>query len=187
MNPAHLENVIGEVSSATSDQALNALEIAHSAFAKWQNVSAEERAKCLEKAADLLEERMKELIYILIVEAGKILSDAIAEVREAIDFLRYYAMIAKNELSDWKKLPGPTGEDNFIFLKAEEFSYAYHRGIFRSLSSLGRSQLHLQQVMQCWQNRQSKRRLLPTKLLRYYMKLGYQRMCYTSFLGMVDI
>jgi RHH-type proline utilization regulon transcriptional repressor/proline dehydrogenase/delta 1-pyrroline-5-carboxylate dehydrogenase len=50
VNPAHLENVIGEVSSATSTQALNALEIAHSAFTKWQNISAEERAKCLEKA-----------------------------------------------------------------------------------------------------------------------------------------
>ncbi|WP_264682613.1 MULTISPECIES: bifunctional proline dehydrogenase/L-glutamate gamma-semialdehyde dehydrogenase PutA [unclassified Wolbachia] len=126
VNPAHLENVIGEVSSATSAQALNALEIAHSAFTKWQNVSAEERAKCLEKAADLLEERMKELIYILIVEAGKILSDAIAEVREAIDFLRYYAMIAKNELNDWKKLPGPTGEDNFIFFEG--------RGVFLCIS-----------------------------------------------------
>ncbi|NUX01717.1 bifunctional proline dehydrogenase/L-glutamate gamma-semialdehyde dehydrogenase PutA, partial [Wolbachia endosymbiont of Madathamugadia hiepei] len=117
VNPAHLESVIGEVSNTTSDQALNALEIAHSAFAKWQNVSAEERAKHLERAADLLEERMKELIYILIVEAGKILSDAIAEVREAVDFLRYYAMIAKNELNNWKRLPGPTGEDNFIFFE----------------------------------------------------------------------
>ncbi|GFT09644.1 bifunctional protein PutA, partial [Nephila pilipes] len=95
VNPAHLENVIGEVSNTTSAQVLNALEIAHNAFTEWQNVSAEKRAKCLEKAADLLEERMKELIYILIVEAGKILSDAIAEVREAVDFLRYYATIAK--------------------------------------------------------------------------------------------
>ncbi|MDG7052396.1 MAG: bifunctional proline dehydrogenase/L-glutamate gamma-semialdehyde dehydrogenase PutA [Wolbachia endosymbiont of Alcedoecus sp.] len=126
VNPAHLENVIGEVSSTTSDQALNALEIAHSAFAKWQNVSAEERTKHLERAADLLEERMKELIYILIVEAGKILSDAIAEVREAVDFLRYYAMIAKNELNSWKKLPGPTGEDNFIFFEG--------RGVFLCIS-----------------------------------------------------
>ncbi|WP_265025694.1 bifunctional proline dehydrogenase/L-glutamate gamma-semialdehyde dehydrogenase PutA [Wolbachia endosymbiont (group A) of Bibio marci] len=126
VNPAHLEHVIGEVSNATSDQALNALEIAHSTFTEWQNVSAVERAKYLEKAADLLEERMKELIYILIIEAGKILSDAIAEVREAVDFLRYYAMIAKNELSDWKKLPGPTGEDNFIFFEG--------RGVFLCIS-----------------------------------------------------
>ncbi|MDR2978646.1 MAG: bifunctional proline dehydrogenase/L-glutamate gamma-semialdehyde dehydrogenase PutA [Rickettsiales bacterium] len=126
VNPAHLETVIGEVSNTTSDQALNALEIAHSAFAKWQNVSAEERAKHLERAADLLEERMKELIYILIVEAGKILSDAIAEVKEAIDFLRYYAMITKNELNTWKKLPGPTGEDNFIFFEG--------RGVFLCIS-----------------------------------------------------
>jgi RHH-type proline utilization regulon transcriptional repressor/proline dehydrogenase/delta 1-pyrroline-5-carboxylate dehydrogenase len=126
VNPAHLETVIGEVSNTTSDQALNALEIAHSAFTEWQNVSAEERAKHLEKAADLLEERMKELIYILIVEAGKILSDAIAEVREAVDFLRYYATIAKNELSNWKKLPGPTGEDNFTFFEG--------RGVFLCIS-----------------------------------------------------
>ncbi|MGL9681665.1 MAG: bifunctional proline dehydrogenase/L-glutamate gamma-semialdehyde dehydrogenase PutA [Wolbachia sp.] len=126
VNPAHLENVIGEVSNTTSDQALNALEIAHSAFAKWQNVSAEERAKYLERAADLLEERIEELIYILIVEAGKILSDSIAEVREAVDFLRYYAMIAKNELNNWKRLPGPTGEDNFIFFEG--------RGVFLCIS-----------------------------------------------------
>ncbi len=126
VNPAHLENVIGEVLNTTSDQALNALEIAHSAFVKWQNVSAEERAKYLERAADLLEERIEELIYILIVEAGKILSDAIAEVREAVDFLRYYAMIAKNELNNWKRLPGPTGEDNFIFFEG--------RGVFLCIS-----------------------------------------------------
>ncbi|MCA4774287.1 bifunctional proline dehydrogenase/L-glutamate gamma-semialdehyde dehydrogenase PutA [Wolbachia endosymbiont of Mansonella perstans] len=119
VNPAHLENVIGEVSNTTSDQALSALKIAHSAFAKWHNISAEERAKHLERAADLLEERMKEMIYILIVEAGKTLSDAIAEVREAVDFLRYYAMIAKNELNNWKRLPGPTGEDNFIFFEGK--------------------------------------------------------------------
>ncbi|MGL9733047.1 MAG: bifunctional proline dehydrogenase/L-glutamate gamma-semialdehyde dehydrogenase PutA [Wolbachia sp.] len=126
VNPAHLENVIGEVSNTTSDQALNALEIAHSAFIKWQNVSAEERANYLERAADLLEKRIEELIYILIVEAGKILSDSIAEVREAVDFLRYYAMIAKNELNNWKRLPGPTGEDNFIFFEG--------RGVFLCIS-----------------------------------------------------
>lgn len=75
----------------TSDQALSAPEIADSAFIKWQNF--EECAKHLDKPADLLEEKMKGLIYILIVEAGKILSDAGAEVIEAINFLRYYAMI----------------------------------------------------------------------------------------------
>ncbi|WCR53483.1 MAG: Bifunctional protein PutA [Wolbachia endosymbiont of Ctenocephalides orientis wCori] len=126
VNPAYLQGVIGEVTNTTNTQALNALEIAHSAFQEWQNVPAEERAKCLEKAADLLEERMKELIYILIVEAGKILSDAIAEIREAVDFLRYYASIIKNELNNWKKLPGPAGEDNFIFFEG--------RGVFLCIS-----------------------------------------------------
>ncbi|MDD9331310.1 MAG: bifunctional proline dehydrogenase/L-glutamate gamma-semialdehyde dehydrogenase PutA [Wolbachia sp.] len=126
VNPAHLEHVVGEVSNATSEQALSALKVAHEAFPEWQNIPAEERAKHLEKAADLLEERMKELIYILIREAGKILSDAIAEMREAVDFLRYYAMIAKNKLSCWKKLPGPSGEDNFIFFEG--------RGVFLCIS-----------------------------------------------------
>lgn len=126
VNPAQLEHIAGKVSNATSDQALNALEVAHSAFFEWKNTPAEERAKFLEKAADLLEERTQELIYTLIFEAGKILSDAVAEVREAVDFLRYYAMIAKNELSDWKKLPGPTGEDNVIFFEG--------RGVFLCIS-----------------------------------------------------
>ncbi|MDN5247889.1 MAG: bifunctional proline dehydrogenase/L-glutamate gamma-semialdehyde dehydrogenase PutA [Wolbachia endosymbiont of Tyrophagus putrescentiae] len=126
INPASLEQVIGEVTNATSRQALDALEIAQGAFSKWKNISAEERAKFLRKAADLLEERMTELIYILIVEAGKILSDAIAEVREAVDFLRYYAVIAENELNGWKKLPGPTGEENFIFFEG--------RGVFLCIS-----------------------------------------------------
>lgn len=126
VNPAQLDHIAGKVSSATSNQALNALEVAHNAFFEWKNTPAEERAKFLEKAADLLEERTQELIYTLIIEAGKILSDAVAEVREAVDFLRYYAMIAKNELSDWKKLPGPTGEDNVIFFEG--------RGVFLCIS-----------------------------------------------------
>lgn len=126
VNPARLEDVIGEVTDTTSDQALDALEVAHSAFQEWKNVPAEERAKYLEKAADSLEKKMQELIFILIVEAGKILSDAIAEVREAVDFLRYYASIIKNELNNWKKLPGPTGEDNFIFFEG--------RGVFLCIS-----------------------------------------------------
>lgn len=126
VNPAHLEHIIGEVSNTTGVQALNALEKAHRAFPEWQNTPAEKRAEYLEKAADLLEGRMTQLIYILIVEAGKILSDAIAEVREAVDFLRYYAAIAKNELSNWKKLPGPAGEDNFIFFEG--------RGVFLCIS-----------------------------------------------------
>lgn len=126
VNPARLDHIVGEVSHTTSEQALNALATAHDAFYEWKNTPAEERAKFLEKAADLLEERRQELIYILITEAGKILPDAIAEVRKSVDFLRYYAVIAKNELNNWKKLPGPTGEDNFILSEG--------RGVFLCIS-----------------------------------------------------
>uniref|UniRef100_UPI002FD21056 bifunctional proline dehydrogenase/L-glutamate gamma-semialdehyde dehydrogenase PutA n=1 Tax=Wolbachia endosymbiont of Pentidionis agamae TaxID=3110435 RepID=UPI002FD21056 len=88
-NPALLGHIVGEVSYTIDNQAIGALESAHEVFHKWQNTDVEERAKILEKAADLIEEKRQKLIYLLIVEAGKILSDAVAEIREAVDFLRY--------------------------------------------------------------------------------------------------
>ncbi len=127
VNPARLEHVVGQVSHTSKEQALEALNIAYNSWFDWKNTTAQNRAECLERAANLIEnENMLKLVYILIVEAGKTVRDAIAEVREAVDFLRYYAMIAKNELIDWHKLPGPTGENNFIFFEG--------RGVFLCIS-----------------------------------------------------
>ncbi|EKD45226.1 MAG: bifunctional proline dehydrogenase/pyrroline-5-carboxylate dehydrogenase, partial [uncultured bacterium] len=79
----------------------------------WSERSIDERASILEKAADLIEEARTELFALLIREAGKFLPDAVSEVREAADFCRYYALIARKILSD-EKLVGPTGESNTL-------------------------------------------------------------------------
>ncbi|UWI83088.1 bifunctional proline dehydrogenase/L-glutamate gamma-semialdehyde dehydrogenase PutA [Wolbachia endosymbiont of Howardula sp.] len=126
INPADLDHVLGEISYTTQEQAIQTLEIAYNAFTQWNHISPEDRAQYLEEAADLLEERKNILIYILIVEVGKVLSDAISEVRAAVDFLRQYAMIAKNQLKDWKKLPSITGEEHFTCFEG--------RGVFLCIS-----------------------------------------------------
>ena len=79
----------------------------------WSNTSPNERSKILNKIADNIEEEPYELIYFLINEAGKTIQNAIDEIREAVDFLRYYSnQILK--ISDASDLEGPTGEENLI-------------------------------------------------------------------------
>lgn len=78
---------------------------------KWSKVDPEDRAKCLLRMAELLENNKAELFNLLAYESGKVLSDSIAEVREAIDFCNYYAHRALIDLVP-TILPGPTGETN---------------------------------------------------------------------------
>ena len=115
-SPADVNSIIGKVSFVTAEDALLALGIAYNAFPEWNNTEVNLRAECLEKIADLYEQNMEKLMMILVKEAGKVLSDAIAEVREAVDFLRYYALQARKELSQWQSMPGVTGETNKISL-----------------------------------------------------------------------
>ncbi|MDC0941655.1 bifunctional proline dehydrogenase/L-glutamate gamma-semialdehyde dehydrogenase PutA [Gammaproteobacteria bacterium] len=79
---------------------------------KWLSFSVESRFKILNAVADLLEEQRPKFIYLLMHEAGKTLEDSIDEIREAVDFLRYYAQCA----IDLKPMiqRGPTGEDNIL-------------------------------------------------------------------------
>ncbi|QJR12340.1 Bifunctional protein PutA [Usitatibacter rugosus] len=77
---------------------------------------AEERAAALERGADLLEAHRVELIALLAREAGKTLPDALGEVREAADFCRYYAMLARRHFGEPESLRGPTGESNDLYL-----------------------------------------------------------------------
>ena len=85
----------------------------------------EERAACLERLADLLEENRLELLRLAVQEAGKTVGDAVAEVREAVDFCRYYANQARTSLAP-EILPGPTGERNELRLVG--------RGVFACIS-----------------------------------------------------
>ncbi len=121
-SPADLNSTVGKASFATAEDSLLALHIAYDSFPKWSKTEVKFRADCLEKIADLYEQNMERLMMILVKEAGKVLADAISEVREAVDFLRYYALQARKELSQWQRLPGVTGELNKINL--------FGRGVF---------------------------------------------------------
>ncbi|MEA2999934.1 MAG: RHH-type transcriptional regulator, proline utilization regulon repressor / proline dehydrogenase [Sphingomonadales bacterium] len=82
-------------------------------FDDWSKRSVDERASALERLADLLEQDRDMLMRIAVQEARKTIPDALAEVREAVDFCRYYAMQARLHLQPLE-LPGPTGERNVL-------------------------------------------------------------------------
>ena len=92
-----------------------ALQNAVAALPAWDATPAASRAAILEHAADLLEQRMPQYIALCTKEAGKTIPDGVAEVREAVDFLRYYAAQARTDFVP-HPLPGPTGESNALQL-----------------------------------------------------------------------
>ena len=122
-NPATLEKigVIEEADGALLDVALN---ITSGYIDK--PMPATERASVLDRAADLLEVRRAFFIALCVREAGKTLPDALGEVREAVDFCRYYAQSARQHFATPQRLPGPTGESNDLFLQG--------RGVFAAIS-----------------------------------------------------
>ena len=82
----------------------------------WDALGGEARAQLLERTADLYEEHREEFYSLCIREAGKTLIDAVLEVREAVDFLRFYASEARRQFTRPLPLPGPTGEQNELRL-----------------------------------------------------------------------
>ena len=115
-NPADRRLAIGHVTDAASFDVEAAIDLAVAAQKGWDEVGAETRAAALEKSADLYESHTGELMAIAAREGGKTANDGIAEVREAVDFLRYYATRARAEFAGPIELPGPTGERNEISL-----------------------------------------------------------------------
>ena len=91
LNPAQHHDVVGTVYEATIEQAETALIQAETAQSSWKNTHKDQRAACLNRAADLMETQLHPLMVLLSRESGKTYANAIAEVREAVDFLRYYA------------------------------------------------------------------------------------------------
>ncbi len=114
-NPAHVNEIIGEVYLAKLSYVEKAFTRASEAFDAWSQQAIGVRAACLRRAADLLEQQRFSLMYLATHEAGKTLSDANAEVREAIDFCRYYAAQAELTLQP-EIMSGPTGESNVLSL-----------------------------------------------------------------------
>jgi RHH-type proline utilization regulon transcriptional repressor/proline dehydrogenase/delta 1-pyrroline-5-carboxylate dehydrogenase len=96
-NPADHRDVVGHVIEADEAETAAALQHAVQGAPIWQSTPVAERAQCLRRAAQLLEEQMQTLLGLIVREAGKSLPNAIAEVREAVDFLRYYADQAERE------------------------------------------------------------------------------------------
>ena len=125
-DPADHRRWIGTVVEATGAEANAALDAAVPAAGRWDATPAVERAACLDRMAGLMEAHMAELMAMCTREAGKTIPDGVAEVREAVDFCRYYAARARAEFSEPVTLPGPTGEANSIAL--------HGRGVFACIS-----------------------------------------------------
>jgi RHH-type proline utilization regulon transcriptional repressor/proline dehydrogenase/delta 1-pyrroline-5-carboxylate dehydrogenase len=90
-----------------------AFTISDQGFIRWSHMDVNERADIIERCADALEHKMDEFIAVLVLEAGKTYDDAIDEVREAVDFCRYYAQCARKDFSsEGIVMPGYTGESN---------------------------------------------------------------------------
>ncbi len=117
ISPVDGDSIVGTARFATAENVDHAVNIANDAFPVWDQTPVAQRAETLNKMTDLLEENRGELISLLSREAGKTLDDGIAELREAVDFCRYYANEAIANLSSQTLLPGPSGEENRYFLR----------------------------------------------------------------------
>ncbi|MEO5963410.1 MAG: bifunctional proline dehydrogenase/L-glutamate gamma-semialdehyde dehydrogenase PutA, partial [Thermomonas sp.] len=124
-NPADRREVVGHWQAAGSTAVERSLANAIAAQPAWDATPAGSRAAILEHAAGLLEARMPAYMAMCTKEAGKTLPDGSAEVREAVDFLRYYALQAREHFAPMA-LPGPTGESNSLQLSG--------RGVFVCIS-----------------------------------------------------
>ncbi|HEV2560571.1 MAG TPA: bifunctional proline dehydrogenase/L-glutamate gamma-semialdehyde dehydrogenase PutA [Rhizomicrobium sp.] len=125
-DPADRTRIVGDVVESEAADAIDALDLAHAAQPAWNNLGGEARAAILERAADLFEAHRAHLMALAVREAGKTLPTALGEVREAVDFLRYYAAQARKLFAGPVKLPGPTGESNELTL--------HGRGVFVCIS-----------------------------------------------------
>lgn len=126
VSPYNHKQVIGSVSFANTDTAKLALAEARKAYPAWNKVSIKKRAEILNKIADLYEEHQHELISLCVREAGKVFQDGIDEIREAVDFCRYYADQAEKNWGKPLELIGPTGETNELQISG--------RGVFFCIS-----------------------------------------------------
>jgi len=107
LNPSDHDDRVGQVTELDAGDAAHVVLMAHEAAAQWAAVPPSGRAACLDRAAQLMEERMSQLMGIAMREAGKTAANAVGEVREAVDFLRYYAEQARKTLGPSHKPLGP--------------------------------------------------------------------------------
>lgn len=126
VKPHNHNDKLGVWYKASQDDIAAAIEAAHNGFRSWAETEVELRANILERYADLLQENRYELYSLLINEAGKNIRDCIGEVREAIDFARYYALEGRKLMTRATRMPSYTGETNWLSL--------HPKGIFVCIS-----------------------------------------------------
>ncbi len=115
-DPSDRTRLIGKVAEVSEADVSKALDAATRAQHDWDMLKGNARAAILDRAADLFEENNALLMAIAVREAGKTLPNALGEVREAVDLLRYYAAQAREKFETPVELPGPTGESNQLSL-----------------------------------------------------------------------
>jgi RHH-type proline utilization regulon transcriptional repressor/proline dehydrogenase/delta 1-pyrroline-5-carboxylate dehydrogenase len=125
-NPFDRSQVLGHVSEASKADVDAAADAAARAQVVWDKAGGSRRAPVLRAMGDALEAEMDRLVALLSREAGKTLNDGVAEVREAADFCRYYAMLAEKDFGGPQTLNGPVGETNRLVL--------HGRGVFACIS-----------------------------------------------------
>lgn len=125
-SPAQPDVVVGSVALANPEDVESAIAHARVAQPAWDRAGGSARAEILRTMGDLLEGNIDRLLPLLVLEAGKTFNDAVAEVREAVDFCRYYALLAEHEFGPPQNLKGPVGETNQWQL--------FGRGVFACIS-----------------------------------------------------
>ncbi len=157
LSPADRSRVVGTVRNAAVADVDRAFAAGRKGFATWSKTPVEDRAACLDKTADLLEANRDRLLALLSAEAGKTLDDGIAEIREAVDFCRYYAVQARKLFAEAEaRATGSCGA-------AAGCLPASRRGIFRWRSSSARSRPHSWPAMRSLPSPRRRRRSLPMK------------------------
>lgn len=127
VNPANVRDIVGEAIQTSISDIDYAFKVARTGQKTWMSVPASQRAQTLENIADLYEANTVELMSLCMREGGRTMKDAHDEVREAVDFCRYYASLGRTQFDAYGRyLTSPTGETNVYQLEG--------RGIFACIS-----------------------------------------------------
>ena len=174
--PYQTGSVIGRMHWSSEKEVEEALASAAEAFPRWSATPVQDRADVLNRLADLLERHRPELVALCHREAGKTLHDAIDEIREAVDFCRYYACQGLTHFSSPMVMPGPTGESNELSLTG--------RGVFLCVSPwnfplaifLGQITAALAAGKYCdCQNRRKQTSLIAVRAIELMLEAGIPR------------
>ena len=125
-SPADRGQIVGYVTEASADLVDRAMHLAAETAPDWDDLGGRRRGEHLLRAAELFEQDAPRLIASVVREGGRTLADAVAELRETVDYCRYYAGQAEREFERPSVLPGPTGEQNELRL--------HGRGVFACIS-----------------------------------------------------